>query len=114
MTDRREMRLGRLILEQIEGDAHFEERMSLARHGSRRYRPGKACNRPSIDEKPMSAGKHDRAARQLILDLRCGPHTERSFSLGQEAAHKTEAARASSSGTIRPKAAITASTRRQP
>lgn len=43
--DRKEMKVGRLILEQIEADAHFAERIRLAVEGSRRYWRGNAKTR---------------------------------------------------------------------
>lgn len=61
---------GVLIFEEIEADAKFGDRIDLARHGSRGYRPGKVHNRPSLSERPSTPGKARRTAEQLKLDLR--------------------------------------------
>lgn len=74
MNDRKELKLGRLILERIEPDADFSERMGLARHGSRRYRPARLYDRPSVEERPDTACKREKVSTQLVLDLNEGGH----------------------------------------
>jgi hypothetical protein len=72
MADRKELPIGRLIFEEIAGDASFSEHIDRVRESGRSYRPGKAVSRPSNFERPK-AGKPRRTPEQLKLNLR-GEH----------------------------------------
>lgn len=67
--DRKE-NAGRLLLEEIEPDADFCERIELARQGSRRYRPGKTAGRPQVSER--EAGKPMRRQMDVFEDTAAG------------------------------------------
>lgn len=69
-----DLKVGRLIFEEIAADETYLEHLEAVRQSGRRYTPGKVCNRPSVKERPK-AGK-PRKPKQLEMDLSARGHAE--------------------------------------
>jgi hypothetical protein len=75
MKDEKEMRVGRLIFEEIAVDETYMRYLKdVKRSGGARYKPGKASSEKATTERPK-AGK-PRKPEQLKLDLSARGHAE--------------------------------------
>lgn len=96
----------------------WDDWIGALRQSGRRYRPGKAHDRPKQSERetPQAGGKRPgvRVPKQLELGMRGGHDGRFPFRGGQSADHRARVSALVGADRSRPRASITRSTRASP